>query len=63
MVGMAIPSLLQNTAPHTHVSCTDAYFQSVITEMDKAAVGLQKWLTVSIKEALQQMFKVFHYKT
>ena len=47
MVGMAIPSLMHNTAPHTHVSCTNAYFQTVNTQMDKDAIGLKKWLTVS----------------
>ena len=45
MVGMANSDLMANTAPHTHVSCTDEYYQKTSITMDKS--GLKTFLTVS----------------
>ena len=46
---MAVSDLMGNTAPHTHVGCTQEYYNKVIAEMDSWASGvLLKWLTVSL---------------
>ncbi len=48
LVGMANTDLLEDTAPHTHVGCTDQYYTNAVDYLDAIHKGnLNRWLTVS----------------